>query len=46
LFRKAKLIAGKRPSILISDGAPNFNDAFKQEFFKILSPKYYYLAPT
>jgi hypothetical protein len=24
LFRKAKLIAGKRPSVLISDGAPNF----------------------
>jgi putative transposase len=39
LFRKAKLIAGKRPSVLISDGAPNFNDAFKQEFFNRRKPR-------
>ncbi|MGH9984773.1 MAG: DDE-type integrase/transposase/recombinase [Nitrososphaeraceae archaeon] len=39
LFRKAKLIAGKRPSVLISDGAPNFNDAFKHEFFNRRKPR-------
>jgi transposase-like protein len=39
MFRKAKLIAGKRPSVLISDGAPNFNDAFKQEFFTRRKPR-------
>lgn len=39
LFRKAKLIAGKRPNVLISDGAPNFNDAFKQEFFTRRKPR-------
>jgi transposase-like protein len=39
MFRKAKLIAGKRSSVLISDGAPNFNDAFKQEFFTRRNPR-------
>ena len=39
LFRKAKIIAAKRPSVLISDGAPNFNDAFKQEFFTRRKPR-------
>jgi transposase-like protein len=39
MFRKAKLIAGKRPSVLISDGAPNFNNAFKQEFFTRRKPR-------
>jgi putative transposase len=31
LFRKAKQIAGKRPNVLISDGAPNYNQAFKDK---------------
>jgi putative transposase len=39
MFRKAKLVAGKRPSVLISDGAPNFNEAFKQEFFTRRKPR-------
>lgn len=39
MFRKAKLIAGKRPGVLISDGAPNFNEAFKQEFFTRRKPR-------
>ena len=33
LFREGKEITGKRPNTLISDGAPNFNDAFKKEFY-------------
>lgn len=39
MFRKAKLVTGKRSSVLISDGAPNFNDAFKQEFFTRRKPR-------
>jgi putative transposase len=39
LFKKVKEIAGKRPSTLISDGARNFNDAFKNEFFTISNPR-------
>jgi putative transposase len=39
MFRKAKSIAGKRPNVLISDGAPNFNDVFKGEFFTRRSPR-------
>lgn len=39
LFRRPKSITGKRPNVLISDGAPNFNDAFKQGFFTRRSPR-------
>lgn len=39
LFRKAKEIAGKRPNVLISDGAHNFNQAFKDEFFTRRKPR-------
>lgn len=39
LFKKGKEVTGKRPNTLISDGAPNFNDAFKNEFFTISNPR-------
>jgi transposase-like protein len=39
LFKKAKQIAGKRPNVLISDGAPNYNQAFKDEFFTRRKPR-------
>ena len=39
LFREAKQIAGKRPNTMITDGAPNFADAFKKEFFTINNPR-------
>jgi transposase-like protein len=39
LFRKAKEVADKRPNVLISDGAPNFNQAFKDEFFTRRKPR-------
>jgi transposase-like protein len=32
LFHKGKQVTGKRPNILISDGAPNSNDSFNKEF--------------
>jgi transposase-like protein len=33
LFNKGKEIIGTRPNMLISDGAPNFNEAFNREFY-------------
>jgi transposase-like protein len=39
LFRKAKEIAGKNPTVLISDGARNYNDAFRQEFATLRNPR-------
>ena len=33
LFNKGKEIVGSRPNVLISDGAPNFNEAFNREFY-------------
>jgi transposase-like protein len=39
LFRKGKEATGKRPNTLISEGAPNFNDAFNKEFFTNTNPK-------
>jgi transposase-like protein len=39
LFKKAKQIAGKWPNVLISDGAPNYNQAFKDEFFIRRKPR-------
>jgi putative transposase len=39
LFREGKEIVGKRPSVLISDGANNFHVAYKKELFTIKNPK-------
>jgi hypothetical protein len=33
LFQKGKRIAEKNPKTLITDGAPNFHEAFKDEFW-------------
>ena len=33
MYREAKEVTRKRPSVLISDGAENFNSAFKKEFY-------------
>ena len=35
LFRLGKLVAGKSPRTLITDGAPNFHEAFKDEFWTL-----------
>jgi transposase-like protein len=32
LFANGKRIAGKKPKVLITDGAPNFHEAFQREF--------------
>ena len=39
LLRNAKEITHKRPNTFITDGAPNFADAFKKEFFTINKPR-------
>ena len=33
LFKKGKEVAGTRPNVLISDGAPNFKTAFNKELY-------------
>jgi putative transposase len=39
LFKQGKELTGKRPNTLISDGAPNFNDSFKKEFYTNTTPR-------
>lgn len=39
LFAEGKRVAGKRPLTLISDGAPNFQDAYAQEFWTMQNPR-------
>lgn len=38
MFRRAKEIAGKRPLLLISDGAHNFKQACKKEYYTMKKP--------
>ena len=44
LFKDAKEIAGKRPNTVITDGAQNFADAIKKEFFTINNPRTRHIA--
>jgi len=39
LLQKGKELAGKRPNTFITDGAPNFHDAFNKEFFTLKDPR-------
>jgi len=39
LFREGKEVAKKKPNILISDGAPNFHDAYKKEYWTVKNPR-------
>ncbi|MGA7899475.1 MAG: DDE-type integrase/transposase/recombinase [Nitrososphaeraceae archaeon] len=39
MFKKAKELAGKRPNVLISDGARNFHQAFTKAFYTRTSPR-------
>ncbi|MCX9028103.1 MAG: DDE-type integrase/transposase/recombinase [Candidatus Methanoperedens sp.] len=39
LFHEAKLIAGKRPNVLITDGLRAYHDAFNREFYQNSSPR-------
>jgi transposase-like protein len=39
LFKEGKEVAGKKPDILISDGAMNFHEAYKEEFWSRVAPR-------
>jgi putative transposase len=39
LFQHGKEAAGKKPDTLISDGAPNFHDAYKAEYWSKVAPR-------
>jgi len=39
LFKQGIEIASKKPVTLISDGAPNFHNAYKREFFTLKNPR-------
>ncbi len=39
VFHEAKIIAGKRPETLITDGLQSYKDAFNKEFFNNKSPR-------
>ena len=32
LLKEGKEVAGKKPDVLISDGAPNFHEAYQEEY--------------
>jgi putative transposase len=39
LLKRGKKLTGKRPLAFISDGAKNFHQAYKKEFFTINNPR-------
>lgn len=39
LFREGKEIAGKKPDMLISDGAANFHEAYLKEYRSMVAPR-------
>jgi putative transposase len=43
LLQKGKELTGKRPLSFISDGARNFHQAYKKEFFTINNPRTKYI---
>jgi transposase-like protein len=43
LFKEGKEIAGKKPNVIISDGARNFHHAFNKEFFTLKNPRTKYI---
>jgi transposase-like protein len=39
LFQEGRRIAGKKPEMLISDGAPNFHQAYQKEYWSKVAPR-------
>jgi len=39
LFKEGKVLAGKNPDILITDGLRSYRDAFKKEFYTMKKPR-------
>jgi putative transposase len=44
LFGKGRQKVGRKPNVLISDGAHNFHVAYKKEFFTIRNPRTNHIA--
>jgi putative transposase len=44
LFKEGKETAGKRPTVIISDGTPNFHDVYNKEFFTLKNPRTRHIA--
>jgi putative transposase len=38
-FQKAKMVAGKKPMTIVTDGLPAYRDAFNKEFFTLKGPR-------
>jgi len=38
-FRKAMEVAGKKPSVVITDGLQSYQEAFRKEFFTLRNPR-------
>jgi len=39
LFQMAKKVTGKKPDVMITDGLPAYNDAYKKEFWTLRNPR-------
>ncbi|MBI3639051.1 MAG: DDE-type integrase/transposase/recombinase [Thaumarchaeota archaeon] len=39
MFAQGKILAGKKPMVLVTDGAPNFHKAYQKEFYTMKSPQ-------
>jgi putative transposase len=39
MFARGKILAGKKPMVLVTDGAPNFHNAYQKEFQTMASPR-------
>jgi putative transposase len=39
LFKQGRKLAGKKPSLLITDGLPAYRDAFDKEYFSLKNPR-------
>jgi len=44
LFKEGKEVTGKRPAVIISDGAPNFHTAYNKEFYTRRNPRTRHIA--
>jgi len=43
-FKEGKEVVGRRPAVIISDGAANFHNAYNKEFFTLIKPRTRHIA--
>jgi hypothetical protein len=39
MFKEGKEVVGRRPAVIISNGAANFHNAYNKEFFMLKKPR-------